>query len=67
MAGTANAKVYNVSCVVDECDHYVESWGYGFDDAFFNVPIEHKGWKIRRSPSGEHYEMRCPQHAVDPD
>lgn len=67
MGGTANAKVYNVSCAVEECERYVESWGLGFDAAFFNTAIEHQGWgwKIRRTPSGTHYEMRCPEHAVN--
>lgn len=64
---TTNAKVYNVSCVVDGCERRVESSGHGFDAAFFNTPIDHKGWKIRRTPSGDHYEMRCPGHAVDSD
>lgn len=59
----ANTKTYTVSCLVVRCANRAQVCAADFDEAFFNVPVEHKGWIIRRTPSGEHYEMLCPEHA----
>lgn len=50
---------YPVSCIV--CGRRDESLGVTRYDAWAKVADE-RGWRIARSPSGEWYELRCPEH-----
>lgn len=58
-SGIAAAKLHYMECMA--CGKTCESWGLGFDAAFFDTPRQHPGWIIRRGPLGEHY-LYCPDH-----
>lgn len=61
MANLSLTKPYCVACIV--CGKQRRAWGIDFDHAFTHATADGSGWTWRRSPTGEHIEMLCPEHA----